>query len=824
MNGEKQMNRIDLCGRWSLIGGSGVRGAVFEYPAAQTHLPHYDYLVPGTVQEAMEAFTGDVRYAHNCLAARFIEEQLWHASRTFTVPEELIGRRMRLRFEGLDLVARVFVNGAEVGRHNNFYTPAAFDITERVHAGENTLSVVLESGLFYAGWKDVNGYADFQGVTTPLTRRVWLRKIQSSFEWDWSPRLLNVGIYKPCYIEVSEGIFADESRIFARLDEDLARGRVEITQFVTAQTPCAYSMTAEILETGETKTVEAQANPGVGSVSVTLPVDAPRLWYPRNYGEQALYTVRITLRCGQSVRVIEKKTGFRRVQILTPPHPDGGRYFILNINGVNVFAKGGNMVPIDLLASRFTREAYAVLLSRAEECNFNALRVWGGGLYETDDFYELCDERGILVWQDFVNACANYPAQDPEFFANYHEEIVHTIRRLSPHPALCIYTGNNEIDWQTGSMPPDAKRYPDAALYYWELPRALCAEGDDRYYQPSSPYSLPQDSCDPNDDRCGDQHPWQIGFTNRDYFGYRNMVCRFPNEGGILGPTSRANILSCLGEGQRFIKSFDWQLHDNSIADTTGANPDCYLTERLHRSIEGMSIEEYVYYGGFCQGEGLTEYILNFRRRMYSSASAIFWMYNDCWPAVRSWTVVDYAKNRTPSFHPVRRAFAPVAVDVVRDGDAFTVYAINDRLHARRARLEYGAFTPDGVYTRRETVEIEIPANASFAAARFTLSGCAEKREIPYAVLEAEGEPVARRRFVDVPYDQLGLEQTTITVRREGDYTLYCAPKPVLGVCVDLDGIRGEADGGPADNFFDLYPGMEYRVKNGGDVLYSYMG
>lgn len=815
------MKRIDLCGTWSLVGGSGVRGAVGEYPAPQTHLPHYDYVVPGTVQEAMQEFTGDVNLAHNCLAARFIEEQYWHASRTFTISDKDIGKRMRLKFEGLDLIARVFVNGREIGNHKNFYTPAAYDITDIVHEGENALSVVLESGLFYAGWKNINDYADFQGTTTPLTRRVWLRKIQSSFEWDWSPRLINVGIYKECYIELGEGVFPNESRIFARLGDDSEDGRLDITQFVTAQTEADYTVTAEVLETGVKKTVSVHAKPGESSASLSLDVPHPELWYPRNYGAQSLYTVRVTISCGADEYVIEKKTGFRRVRILTPPHPDGGKYFILNINGVNVFAKGGNMVPVDLLASRFTREAYSTLISRAAECNFNALRVWGGGLYETDDFYELCDENGIVVWQDFVNACANYPADDREFFANYHEEIVHTIRRLSPHPSLCIYTGNNEIDWQTGSMPPK-KRYPDAALYYWELPKTLRNEGDDRYYQPSSPYSHYDDSRDPNDSMCGDQHPWQIGFANREYFGYRSMVCRFPNEGGILGPTSRDNIVSCLGEGQKFIKSFDWQVHDNSISDTTGANPDNYLPEKLGITIDGMTIDDYVYYGGFCQGEGLTEYILNFRRRMYSSASAIFWMYNDCWPAVRSWTVVDYKKNRTPSFHPVRRAFAPVAVDIVKNGAEYTVYAINERLCEKMAVLEYGAFTPDGKYTVRETAELIIPPNASVAAVTFSLTG--EENEIPFASLSAEGEPVSRRRFVEKPYFRLGLQKSEITVRRDGEYTVYSSQKPVFGVCIDLDGIRGEADGGVEDNFFDLFPGEEYRVKNGGDVIRSYMG
>lgn len=806
---------IPLDGEWRLKYSSGQRGGHSTWPRAQRFLPDYPAKVPGTVQEAMQHITGDPALGRNVLAARWIEEMVWNYTRSFTLSAEQAAMRARVVFEGLDLTATVYVNGKKVGGHNNFYTPCRLDITEAIHEGENTITVVIDSGLFYAGRKSIEGLAAEWEPNNQLTHRMWLRKPQSSFEWDWSPRLVNAGIYKSCYIELTGGVFADETAMFATLSGDYSEGKLRIRQFITSQTADKpYTLTARMLETGDTATVSGKAAAGQSAAELSLTVAKPELWYPRGYGEQKLYTVELTLsQEGCEDIVITKKTGFRHVTVDQSPHPEEGNYFTVIVNGVKVFCKGGNMIPADIIFSKLTRDTYETLINRAVEANFNMLRIWGGGIYETDDFYELCDERGLLVWQDFIGACACYPGHDDEFYQNYRAEITYTVRRLSRFPSLVIYAGNNEIAWLVAGY--GGKHYPDAVLYHWLIPKVLYAEGETRYYQPSSPYSF--DSSDDNSDIVGDQHPWFIGFADRDYFKYRTKVSRFPNEGGMLGPTSLPNMMACFSEGEDYLHSFDWEVHDNSIAHGDNCSPDLMLEEKLGMTTEGMSVRDYTYYGGFCQGEGLTEYILNFRRRMYSSSSAIFWMYNDCWPATRSWTIVDYLRNRTPAFCPVKRSFAPVTVDIVREDDgSFTVYGISERLCELRASLEYGAFTPDGKYETYK-LEVTLAPNASIKLATFTVSG---EGWIPYAELKAEGEPLARRRFIDKPYYELGLEKATIKVERVGDKAIYTADKFTIGVCIDLDG-----DTPIGDNFFDLFPGKPYEVElagMSGEVLYAY--
>ena len=819
------LKTIDLCGTWRIKGATSYRGGLADWPGPQPYMPDYPAEVPGTVQEALEFMTGDVHYAHNVYNATFIEGQYWLYTRHFTLTEEdLAAGRLRIVFEGLDLAAVIYLNGREIGHHSNFYTPARIDITDFAVVGDNRIDVRLDCGLYDTTFKDVNMVK--ATITAKMLRRMFSRKPQSAYEWDWSPRLLNVGIYKPCYIEIAP-VFMDETAIYHKLSKDYSSANINVRQYLNGcDEEREVRIDAVVVETGESATWSGGVKK-FECANMNITVKNPKLWYPRNHGEQFRYTVRVTLTdlvSGEVLNTVEKKVGLRHVEIDQSEREAGGRYYKLMINGVQLFAKGGNMVPHDILFSRLTRDRYEVLIDRAVENNFNTLRVWGGGIYETDDFYDLCDEKGIVVWQDFIGACATYPAYDEEFLANYIEEIRINIRRLSPYASLVIYAGNNEIDQEMGLLTADClHEFTDASLYYVVIPRVLCEEGDHHYYQPSSPWS--PDGADPLSFDRGDQHPWSIGFFDRDYFKYRDMDCRFPNEGGILGPTSLPCMMAALGPGQEYMHSMDFKVHDNSMCDYANCAPEQMLLEKLGMKMDifGMSIPDYVYYGGFLQGEGLSEYILNFRRRMNDTTSAaIFWMYNDCWPATRSWTTIDFLRNRTPAFWPVKRSFAPVTVDIVKTENGFDIYGVSEWLEEKTGKLSYGYMMPNGEVDVK-TVDVTLAINNSSVIASLD-SKALPAGAIPFAELLVDGEPLARRRFVDKPYNELGLTKTEIKVTKNGDGTAtYVADKPVFGVCLDLDG----DDGALSDNFFDLFPGRPYTVKLGGksgDSLYSYMG
>lgn len=802
--------RIDLNGTWKLRWTDGQRGGGARLIGPGPDLSRaIDAQVPGEVHLDLirVGLLAEPTVGLNVLAARWVEEAVWFYRRTFTAPALGLGEQALLTFEGLDLAAVIYLNGEEIGRHNNSFYPCQIDVTGRLREGENALTVAVESGLFWAADRPGKGYG--MHIDSELAKRNWLRKVQSSFGWDWSPRLLNVGIHGNVYLDISSAARLDRLVVLSELSPDLQQGTITAHLFVEglAPGPQKGTLTIEVEGTGRPVSAEVDIAPGLHPVQAQVSIERPELWWPVNHGTQHLYTVTATLSvAGRIIGTASRRTGFRRVRVNQDPHPEGGRYFIIEVNGKPIFVKGANLVPADILFARIDRARYATLVDRALEANMNLLRVWGGGLYESDDLYDLCDEKGLLVWQEFIFACAKYPAFDEQFLADVKREATFQVRRLAHHPSLVIWCGNNEME--EGNFNWGYERgvaHPDYAIFHMVLPVILKREDGTRYYQPSSPFS--PDHEDPRRNDVGDQHPWTVGFANTDFRDYRKMICRFPNEGGILGPTALPTVHACLPTGQERPGSFAWEMHDNSVSYWGGERPypDLMLEQWLGKSLESMSLEDYVYYAGVVQGEGLVEYIRNFRRRMFSSASAIFWMYNDCWPATRSWTIVDYYLRRTPAFYPVRRAFRPLAVALAVEEGRVRVFGINEG-PAWRGELRWGLFALAGGYPVDKQCPVSLPANASTLIAEFDLaewSRLGETTHGAFAILSAGGHEVARDRLFLPYFKDMAWPRAQVSVRREGDKVIFKSDTFAWRVCLDLHGERPLPD-----NLFDVLPGI----------------
>ena len=809
---------ISLDGIWQLTYTEGLHGTVRDLVGvAVDEGRFFPAPVPCEVHEVLQraGILPDLGVGCNTLSARWVEDQWWIYRRTFDVDAALAAAPAYLVFEGLDYQAIVYVNGQEVGRHANAHRPCRLDVSGRLHVGSNTLAVAVESGLDYGA--DRAG-ADYTPETfTYLTKRHWLRKGQYQAGWDTHCRLLNVGITGAVRLEVGDEPRLGTVTILAHVSDDNQRATVEARVTVdNPGPPCEGVLRARVRETGAEMLTHALLEHGESRLALTAEIQQPQLWWPRGHGPQTLYTLEVSLECaGTTVDRCERRTGIRRVRLQQDPHPDGGRYFTIEVNGRPIFCKGSDWQPPHMIPSSITHERLKTLVDMAVRANFNFLRVWGGGVFAGHDLLGLCDEAGLLVWHDFLFACTRYPSDDPAFLAELRSEITWATREYASHPSLAVWCGNNEQEWGAWEWGFDktGKALPDYALYHHVIPVILAREDGTRPYWPSSPYS--PDGREPNDPLAGDQHPWSVGMPQgfgTDFWAYRTFVDRFPDEGSVLAAPALGTLHQFLPDGERHLRSRSWIHHDNSFNYRQPTTPIAFQMVRDWLGLEptAMTMDDYAVASGLVQAEALTEFIANYRRRMFSSAAAVFWVLADSWPMTHNFSIVDYYLRPKLSYHPIRRAFAPVTVVVAEQDDTISVFGVNDSPVEWTGALRYGVFTLRGDYPVDNCLPVSLPANrsvplahisrAAWEAADFRHSGA-------FAVLLADEQVLAQHRLFLARIKDLVFAKPRIAVDRQAGSLTLTSDVFVWRACLDVTG-----DEQVPDNAFDLFPGIPYRL------------
>lgn len=810
------LSKLDLNGTWKARGFDGQHGWPETYvaPGADERI-FIDAEVPGDIHLDLEriGLVEDRNIGLNAQNQRWIEEQIWVYRRCFDAPAESVGKRAWFIFDALDLVADIYLNGEKIGSHANVFTPCRIDVTGKIREGENTLAVRIEGGLYSVAEKPSKNYNP--SLDHMLHKRSWLRKPQCQFSWDWSPRLVNVGIPRGVRLEWTDTARIDALVVYPVLSDDMKSAKIEARAFVENVTsePAQAVVRVRIPEANVVVEKIVELPLGMSRQDVSVEIVNPKLWWPRPHGDQPLYNVQCEIEiAGEVADSASRRTGIRSVKIMQDPHPDAGRYFIIEINGKPIFAKGGNWVPPDTIYSSIDSERYRKLVELAVDANCNCLRIWGGGLYADHAMLEACDEMGVMVWHDFIFACSKYPSDNPEFLANVRAEIEYQVRDLSPYPSLVVWCGNNELEWGAWGWGYDRdKAWPDYALYHLVMPRIMHDEDPSRPYWPSSPYSL--DFAHPTDHTTGDQHPWEVSLQSEgtNFWWYRTDISRFPNEGGVLGATGMATLRQFLPPDQRRVFSPVWEFHDNAC--NYGLPGVCYkaLEDWLGLKPDELSFEDYAFLSGLLQSEGLREYINNYRRRMYSSASAIFWMYNDTWPASHGWTIVDYYLRRKLSYHPVRRAFAPVQIVAAVEGENILIVGINETPEPWVGEARFGLFNLAGGLPIDLTREVMLSSNQANVIVEMPVSELERlgfENAGVFALLVKEGCTVAQNRLFMAKFKDLKWAESEIRIERRGAKAIFTSDTFQWGVCLDPDG-----DSPIADDLFDLLPGIPYEVK-----------
>ncbi len=823
------------------------------------HAPQYDdgdWLpadVPGDVHTSL-VMAGRIQppfYNMNVETCQWVEEREWWYRTTFQLPDappyfSPVGGteggsavRYLLRFDGLDTFATVYLNGIEVGRHANMFIAAEFDVSEHLRFGAtNTLAVRFDPVAAIIGdrpWID-----DEWMPCNPI--RIWVRKAQYNFGWDWGPRLVSVGIWQDVTLCRYQG--ARLSSVFFKTLEITPQAARVAVQVEAERWTDLPALTAHIRLERDGQAIAGMVPLSEGERGeIELELPDPALWWTHDLGEPALYDLTVELRAGEQVLdTYHERAGVRTVEVDQSPDPDepGARFFTFVLNGVKIFAKGANWIPADSFVSQVDESRYRELLELAVAANMNMLRVWGGGIYEKGAFYRLCDELGFLLWQDFMFACAPYPDHDPEFMAEVEREAEAVLRRLRNHPCIALWCGNNENDWIADQVhwQQPGFRFPGWRINHELLPAIVQRLDGTRLYWPSSPYG----GNDHNDEREGNRHNWQVwhGLVFPRRFGqcperhftpegisfrhYAEDTARFVSEFGMHA----APVLETL---RRNVPAASLRLGSPELLYRNKDDPKD-KGNHLMASCTGLptTLEQYIDFSMIAQAEGLKFGIEHYRRRKFHCSGTLFWQLNDCWPGL-SWSVLDYYHFPKAGYFYAMRAYAPVMASFKAEtNDSVSLWIVNDTLAAITDTVVWGHGAFDDRKLHEEELEISVPANSVSHVAHIpasVLNSDDPARRYLY-VRSARGLfPDNRHFFVDIKH----LKRPPANLKVEKAATLRQAQGRLLRLR------SGQADDGVevrvgsdvyayfvkltvptegtrfSDNYFDLFPGQEKAIR-----------
>ena len=586
----------------------------------------------------------------------------WEYSTRFQWNDEG-AENVELVFDGLDTVARIELNGSPVAETRNMHRTYRFDVRALLTNGMNELTVRFESPVRHADRESLE-----QGYRPHVNHHPYnsIRKMACSFGWDWGPDTATVGLWRPVTLQSWSGARLDSVRPMVSMEgtDGIATVRVEIAA------AAASSCSARVTVGAVSSTVRFEPGETVAEARVVVP-DAER-WWPLGHGEHPLYDLDVALVDGEvELDSWHGRIGFRTVRIDTEPDESGTPFTII-VNDHPIYIKGANWIPDDAFLHRVDRARYEERILQAASANINLLRVWGGGIYESDDFYDVCDERGILTWQDFLFACAAYSEEEPmrsEVEAEARDNIV----RLMPHPSLVIWNGSNENIWGYQEW-GWAKRLGDRSWglgYYLDLLPALLAELDPtRSYTPSSPFS-PTDEHYPNDPAHGSVHLWDL-WNRDDYPHYRDYSPRFVGEFGWQGPPTWSTMTRSISDSPLTPESPGMLVHqkaqDGNVKLIDGLVAHLPLPDNIDDWHWAMSLNQSV---------AVQTGIEHFRSLAPKCMGSIVWQLNDCWP-VTSWAAVDGDGRPKPLLYAIKHAYADRMLTLQPGDAAMMASACND--------------------------------------------------------------------------------------------------------------------------------------------------
>ncbi len=786
--------------------------------------------VPGSVHTDLMAhkLIEDPFYRNNEPTVQWIDKINWEYAITFQPAEAILAaNNQQLVFHGLDTWCDVFLNGEKIASPNNMFRTWKVDVKGKLKKDDNTLLIRFYSPIT-KGLEEMekyglilpasNDYSQFGGMGD-VRVSVFTRKAPYHFGWDWGPRLVPSGIWKPVVLEGWNGMKIENSFIRQpEVTKKQARLEAEINFLAETASP----VEAEVWHKNKLVAKKAvTAHAGNNQVSLPFTVRNPELWWSKGLGKPALSNFEIRLvQNGEIVADQTVTTGLRSLKLIRKKD-EAGSTFYFELNGVSVFAKGTNMIPNDIFLPRITPQDYEKMVQDAADANMNMIRVWGGGIYEDDHFYDLCDRNGIMVWQDFAFACAMYPGNS-DFLENIRQEAIDNVVRLRNHPSLALWCGNNEIDaawarwgWQKGYTEAEKaqifKAYTD--LFHHLLPEVITAYTDGDDYWPSSPMSdtavnahelLPATS--------GDNHYWGVWHQKHRFEEYENNIGRFISEYGFQSFPEFNTV-------KKYALPEDYDIESEVMA----AHQRSGIGNLRIKEYMGWyydipeDFEQFLYMSQVLQAKAMRSAVQTHRRNMPYCMGSLMWQLNDCWP-VASWSTTDYYHNWKAAQYASREACKTVILAPKVTEKTLELWVVNDLLKAIKGDYTVELLDFNGKLLNKVSGKFSQKANVSGLIRTLDLERLLQgkdKKEVVAVLRLANGNTLwdeqtcyfAAPKEMNLPRNP-GIE--TEIFRANGKQYLRASARQLA---CDVMFYSPDADVRFKDNYIDLLPGRTYVIE-----------
>lgn len=788
----------------------------------------YPAIVPGTVHTDLMAneIIEDPFFRLNERGVQWVDKEDWMYETTFIASSsEVEANNQQIVFKGLDTYADVYLNHQRILNANNMHRTWVCDVKGILQEGENLLEVYLNSPIKVDLPKfDQYDYAfntgpdqSQNGGIFNKTLSVFARKAGYHYGWDWGPRLVTSGIWRDIVLEVWNGLKIDNVQ-YVQKEVDTKNANVEVIARIFSDYDVKDAVVTVSANGKKLVSCKTPLSTGLNTVKLDCRVKNPNLWWTNGLGEPYLYDFETKVEVKDDVVAQNDEIGLRSLKMISEPDEYGTSLYF-ELNGAPVFMKGVDMVPLDNFLPRISREKYEKHVLDAKNVNMNMIRVWGGGVYEDDYFYELCDKNGILVWQDFMFACSTYPA-DSLFLENIRQEAIDNVERLRNHCSIALWCGNNECQdvyygWggkynyykEKGVEPLTTKQFKD--MYFRTLPEVVEKYSGGISYRPSSPYAF-EDT--PSDGINGDAHYWGV-WHGRDSIGQYNIEkARFFSEYGFQSFPEFESVKIYAPQER------DWKINSEVMMDHQRAGSYANNLIKEYMDQEFRTPEDFptfLYVGSILQGDAIKTAIEAHRRDMPYCMGTLVWQHNDCWP-VASWAGRDYYGRWKAQQYFSKHAYDDILVSPVIIGDTLTVNVISDRRNPTHGKFNISLITLNGDVISSEEMEYTAdPLNSKVVFSSPLKDFLQDNRRGDVFIYTTFSTP-------DKLYDNIGFptKQKYMTYQKpeysldinpveEGFEVTVGADTFVRGLFFSLDGINNFF----SDNYFDILPGRQKTIK-----------